>query len=193
MVASLVYFILNDKNKKDYVSDNCIVNTFFIALFHDLPEIVTRDIVSGIKEVLGKEIIKGIEVEETKNKIIKLLPSYIAKNIEYYLDILNVDILNMKEDIPNEFANRILKGEKVEKYKDEKKFIKSFCNTEYKPVWGSLVKECDTTIAFAEAVYSIKHGLISKELKKAIDNMYKDLIGKEKVGKLAKSLYKEIR
>ena len=192
MVASLVYFILNNENKKDYVSDSCIVNTFFTALFHDLPEIVTRDIVSGIKEILGKKDIKEIEVEETKNRIIKLLPSYIAKDIEYYLDMLNGNKDKNEEDISDEFSNRIFKGEEVKKFDSEEKFKKDYCKSEYKPVWGSLVKECDTTIALAEAVYSIKHGLISRELKRAADNMYKKLIGKENVGGLVKSLYEEI-
>ncbi len=190
MVASLVYFILN--NKKDYVSDSCIVNTFFTALFHDLPEIVTRDIVSGIKEVFDKKVIKQIEIEETKNRIIKLLPSYIARDIEYYLDMLNGN-KDRDENISDEFSNRILKGEEVKKFDNEEKFRKDYCNSEYKPVWGSLVKECDITIALAEAVYSIKHGLISKELKKAAENMYKKLIGKENVGELVKSLYSEIK
>jgi len=190
MVASLVYFILNDKNKEEYVSDNCIVNTFFTALFHDLPEIVTRDVVSGIKKILGEKDIKIIEMEETKNRIIKLLPTYIAKEVEYYLNIIG-EIRDEKEDIPNEFSNRIFKEEKIRKFTDEEEF-KKYCKSEYKPIWGSLVKECDTTIAFAEAVYSIKHGLVSKELKKASDKLYKNLINSRNVGKLVKSLYQEI-
>ncbi len=193
MVASLVYFILNNKNKKDFVSDSCIINTFFTALFHDLPEIVTRDIVSGIKEILGRDDIKKIEIEETKNRIIKLLPFYIAKDIEYYLDMLNGNKDKDDKNISDEFSNRILKGEEVKKFANEEKFRKDYCKSEYNPVWGTLVKECDTTIALAEAVYSIKHGLISKELKKAADNMYKKLIGKKNVGELAKSLYGEIK
>jgi len=187
MVASLVYFILANEDKKDYVSDSCIINTFFTALFHDLPEIVTRDIVSGIKEIFDKKIIKSFETEETKNRIIKLLPSYIAKDIEYYLDIFN------GTEEPNEFSNRIFKENEVRKFDDEEIFKKNYCKSEFKPVWGSLVKECDTTIALAEAAYSIKHGLISRELQKAADNIYKKLIGKENVGELAKSLYTEIK
>ncbi len=69
---------LNGKNEK------IIYNNFFTALFHDLPEALTRDIISPIKysSLEISEIIKDIEIEKMK-KIYSLLPGF-GKDIELF-------------------------------------------------------------------------------------------------------------
>ncbi len=52
------------------------INNYFTGLFHDLPEVLTRDIINPVKKsVKGlDELIKGYEIEEMEKKIYKLIP-----------------------------------------------------------------------------------------------------------------------
>lgn len=53
------------------------VNNYFTGLFHDLPEVLTRDIINPVKKAVEgiDELIKEYEKEEMETKIYKLLPS----------------------------------------------------------------------------------------------------------------------
>ncbi len=84
MVAILCYIVL----KKEKIEEkNCLYGTFFTALFHDLPEIITRDIVSPVKKKLGEDIIKKAEQEGVREEIYPLLPEYIRKEMACFLAI----------------------------------------------------------------------------------------------------------
>ena len=54
---------------------NCI-NNYFTGLFHDLPEVLTRDIINPVKKSIEglDDLIKEYEIEEMKAKIYKLIP-----------------------------------------------------------------------------------------------------------------------
>ncbi|MBF0493993.1 MAG: HD domain-containing protein [Candidatus Omnitrophica bacterium] len=53
------------------------INNYFTGLFHDLPEVLTRDIINPVKSsVKGLEkLIKAYEKEEMENKIYKIIPA----------------------------------------------------------------------------------------------------------------------
>jgi len=72
IVAMLSYlFSLEiDADKK-----RCI-NNYFTGLFHDLPEVLTRDIINPVKRSVEglKDLIKGYERQEMERKIYKLMP-----------------------------------------------------------------------------------------------------------------------
>ena len=71
-------------------------NNFFSGLFHDLPEVLTRDIVSPVKtSVEGlDEIIKDYERMQFEERILPLLPSSLRDEVVYF--------------IQDEFSNRIM-------------------------------------------------------------------------------------
>ena len=54
---------------------NCI-NNYFTGLFHDLPEVLTRDIINPVKKSIEglDDLIKEYEIQEMKAKIYKLIP-----------------------------------------------------------------------------------------------------------------------
>jgi len=54
-----------------------LVNNYFTALFHDLPEVLTRDIINPVKRSVEglRELIAEYEHEEMEKKIYKLIPS----------------------------------------------------------------------------------------------------------------------
>lgn len=67
--------------------ENCI-NNYLTGLFHDLPEVLTRDIINPVKKsVKGlDELIKDYEIEEMEKKIYKLIPISWHDDIRMYTE-----------------------------------------------------------------------------------------------------------
>ncbi|MDD6055506.1 MAG: HD domain-containing protein [Helicobacteraceae bacterium] len=146
-------------------NDEMQVNHFFGGLFHDLPEILTRDIISPVKKnVLGlDELIKKIEGQQVEDKILKILPDSIKKEIKYYTQ--------------KEFDNRyiqdnttITSDKKGDEFLSEIKEIKDSIKS---PIFGEFLKYCDHLSAFLEAKISITHGIKSKELIEGANDLEK--------------------
>jgi putative hydrolase of HD superfamily len=163
-VATIVYLLLEYLSEKGWkISENTKYGIFFTALFHDLPEIITRDIISPLKEVLGKEEIRKLEIEGLEKQLLKLLPDYLRREMKAILAIS--DRLDY-----NEFTNRVVYRngtfEVVEG--DIKPYLgidKGFT------VWGDLIKFVDLLSAYYEAYYTVKHGLRNGELEKAMEDL----------------------
>jgi putative hydrolases of HD superfamily len=133
-------------------------HNFFTGLFHDIPEILTRDIVSPIKKSIGKleELISGIEDELMKTRIYPLLPRPWHEEFHYWVD--------------QPFINRIRKENQCVCLSPEQ--IGSEYNMDYyDPLDGQMVKSCDLLSAFTEAYFSLKHGIRSRELKEACNSL----------------------
>jgi putative hydrolase of HD superfamily len=64
------------------------INNFFTGLFHDLPEVLTRDIINPVKKsVEGLDsLIKEYEAQEMEKKIYKLLPDGWHEDIKRYTE-----------------------------------------------------------------------------------------------------------
>ncbi len=123
-----------------------LVNDFFGGLFHDIPEALTRDIVSPVKTgVEGlDDIIKGIEDDEMKNSVYRLLPPKWHDEVRYFTK--------------NEFASKIVYGgEIVETTSD--KINESYNDDAYNPIDGEIIRCCDHLSAFMEAYLSLEYGI----------------------------------
>ena len=128
------------------------INHFLGGLFHDLPEILTRDIISPIKSsIVGlDEQIKHIEERAVQEKILIHLPESISADIIYFTQ--------------NEFANRY-KIEGFTHYAKNVGDLFSHYNTnEHNPVCGEFLKICDHLSAYLEAKISISHGISRQDL-----------------------------
>lgn len=127
------------------------INHFFCGLFHDLPEILTRDIISPIKQsVRGlDQQIKALEEDAVKQKILSIVPDNIAEDIIYYTH--------------NEFSNRY-KIECFVRNVDGEELLRDYNQDEYMPIYGEFLKICDLLSAFLEAKISITHGISSSDL-----------------------------
>ena len=141
-----------------------VINNFFSALFHDLPESVTRDIISPVKQATDDlpNIVKKIENEIVSKELVPLMENFFVNQIIYYTS--------------DEFSNRIQNemgiiqkvsyDELNEKYNDEK----------FQPIDGKLVRICDHLSALMEASISINHGITSEHLEVGLEatvNHYK--------------------
>lgn len=150
--------------------DKRVQNNFFTALFHDLPEALTRDIISPVKYCVDElsEIIAEYEVEKIKDDILPNIPENIRDEFSY--------ILGIYDGIKEEFANKIKFDGKIEIVDD----ISKYNIDKYEVIDGLALKQCDKLSAFVEASLSISHGIKSKELingKKEILKSLKEIQG----------------
>jgi putative hydrolase of HD superfamily len=62
------------------------VNNYFTGLLHDLPEVLTRDIINPVKRSVPglDDLIKEYEAEEMERKIYKLMPSHWREDIKMF-------------------------------------------------------------------------------------------------------------
>jgi putative hydrolase of HD superfamily len=139
-----------------------IYNNFFSALFHDLPEVYTRDIISPIKrEIPGLDtVILEYEQIKIEEKILPLLPENWHFELLYFLN--------------NQFDDRIAEdGEiKVLEHIDDR-----FNEDCFSPADGRLVKVADEMAAFWEAGLSLAHGIRSPNLLEAVSSLEKKYRG----------------
>lgn len=135
-------------------------NNFFAGLFHDMPEVLTRDIISPVKNSVGGlgDLIKTIEDKHMEETLLPLLPAGWRPEIRYFTE--------------NEFQDKIILDGKVMEVSSDK--INEFYNADdFSPVDGSIIEFCDKFAAYMEAYLSIKHGITSKNLEEGHAQLYK--------------------
>ena len=149
-VAIFSYFYSIDIN----ACDKRLQNNFFVSLFHDLPEALTRDIITPVKYCVDElsEIIAEYELQKIEDVILPNVPEQIVEEFSYILGLYN----GQKE----EFANKIKENGEIKIVEDMSKY--NF--DKYDAIDGLALKQCDKLSAFVEASLSISHGIKSKEL-----------------------------
>ena len=138
------------------------VNNFFCALFHDLPEALTRDIISPVKRsVEGLEnLIVGYEIKLIQQKIMPLIPEKISEQFAYLLGLYEEGGYHTKD----EFKNRIHDQHFIRTVSDPS----AYNEEHYGTIDGRALKACDHLAAFTEAVLSISYGIKSRELENGV-------------------------
>jgi Predicted hydrolases of HD superfamily len=176
ITAYLCTIKMNDPCKKR------VYNNFFAGLFHDLPEVSTRDIISPIKSAAGLEsIIKDYENERMKEEILPLLPKTWHSEMKYFTE--------------DEFKNKIKKEGISQKGIKFKEMNKKYNKNEYSPLDGELIRACDKLAAFIETNLSIEYGITSRYLEEGRENIfdaYKDkVISGTDFGRIFNYFYKK--
>ena len=140
-------------------------NNFFGGLFHDLPEVLTRDIIAPVKKSVEglNALIKGYEIEAMRERILSLLPEEVAKQLSYYTQ--------------DEFENKTRSGGSITIH--EKELDKGLDADGNDPIDGKIIELCDKFAAYIECAESINNGISPKSLresKAAIYDRYKDRV-----------------
>ncbi|MCX6153308.1 MAG: HD domain-containing protein [Candidatus Kapabacteria bacterium] len=149
LVASISYFFTRDL-------PNCekrIYNNFFGGLFHDLPEAVTRDIISPVKRSSKEfdELLKQIEITMAEEEIYPFLEPEWIEEIKYFTQ--------------DEFVNKVIVKHKVKSNKISVDEISAKYNeNKFSPMDGELIRMADHLSAFLEAWSSCASGIKSDEL-----------------------------
>lgn len=135
-----------------------VVNNFFGALFHDLPEVLTRDIVSPVKaSVEGLDsLIKEIEDEQMERTIYPLVPTEWKKELNYFMH--------------DEFSSKIMLSDEVKKITSEE-INDKYNRDEFNPIDGEIIRGCDHLSAYLEAYLSLKFGIKSESIESGYHNL----------------------
>lgn len=154
IVAILSYFFSLELQ----VCDKRLRNNFYAGLFHDLPEVLTRDIISPVKRSIeGLDLlIKNIEEKYMQEKIYNLLPVNWHSEIKYYTE--------------NEFKNKIINNSGEIEYLSVE-MLAQYNKNIYNPLDGEMLKFCDNLSALLEVLVSRQHGVTSQKLEDAIDTI----------------------
>jgi putative hydrolase of HD superfamily len=129
-------------------------NNYFTGLFHDLPEVLTRDIVHPVKQSVSglDSLIKEYERERMEEEVYGLIPESWHEEIRLFTEI--------------EFKSVVTwGGQRVEKTSGEisAHFNEDACD----PRDGELIQAADHLAAFLEAYLALAHGIRSPEFEKA--------------------------
>ncbi len=138
-----------------------LYNNYFAALFHDLPEVLTRDIVSPVKRSIEglESTIKEIEVELLAESILPLLPEAWHGEMKYFY---------FHED---PFENKAIEEGETKKGLTTRQLNERYDSATYSPLDGNIIFFCDKLAAYLEAALSIKHGIESRVLIEAKEKL----------------------
>ena len=163
IVAILSYFY----SLKVGACKSRIFYNFYCALFHDLPESLTRDIISPVKYgVAGlSDIISEYEMRLIDDKILPFVPEHIRDEFSYILGIRN----DGEKFIKDEFENRIYELGGKPNFADGS--LGAYNEDKFRAIDGRALKFCDKLAAFFEAGISISYGVKSKELVSGYNSM----------------------
>lgn len=156
-VAIMTLLLGRESNPK--MCERRIINNFFSALFHDLPEAVTRDIISPVKQATDDlpNIVKKIENEIVNKELVPLMEDFFVQEI---IDFTSDEFSNRIKDADGNVVN-VSWEDLNEKYNEDKFF----------PIDGKLVRIADHLSALMEADISIKHGITSIHLQNGRDGL----------------------
>ena len=156
VVAMLSYLALREAG----VSETRLVNGYLCGLFHDLPEVLTRDITSPVKVAVEglDQIIKEYEKKQMEDRVMPLLPSQWYREIRYYTE--------------DEFTNRAAVNGEIITGLTFDELGQRYDAPQFHPVDGTIIRCCDHLAAFIEAALSIRHGITSKHLLEGVERLW---------------------
>ena len=157
-----------------------VYNNFFGALFHDLPEVVTRDILSPVKRSVEgmPEVIRKIEEELAEEEIFPLLENYWKSEIQYFTK--------------DEFSSRVRMDGEIVKVTSNK-ISETYNDDGYDPIDGEFIRIADDLAAYLEAYVSANSGMSSRQLEDAMKNLEERYRGSTIAGISIGSLYADFR
>ncbi len=145
------------------------INDFFGGLFHDLPELLTRDIISPVKNsvVPISDLIKEYEHKELQRRVLTPLEEggypELAERLQYFLGL----------EVGSEFADVIrTEGGVVAVSPDD--LAARYNHDWLDPKDGRMLKVCDMLAAYIEAYTAIRNGISSDQLNQALWRMNRD-------------------
>jgi putative hydrolase of HD superfamily len=128
-------------------------NNYFTGLFHDLPEVLTRDIVHPVKKSVSglDSLIKEYERQQMEEKVYGLIPEPWHDEIRLFTEI--------------EFKSVVSCGRsRVEKTSSE--ISEHFNEDAYDPRDGELIQAADQLAAFLEAHLALANGMRAPDFQK---------------------------
>jgi putative hydrolase of HD superfamily len=132
-----------------------LYNNYFTGLFHDLPEVLTRDIISPVKRSIEglSDLIKIYEKEQMDKIVYPLVPEKFHGEIGIFTE--------------EEFDNFVFLDGKRKKITSNE-INENYNFDKFNPRDGEIAKAVDELSAFIEATAAIENGSNNEEFKNAI-------------------------
>ncbi len=130
------------------------VNNFFTGLFHDLPEVLTRDIISPVKKSVEglSDLIKQYEREQMQKEVYGLIPRDWHADVRMFTE--------------REFESiTSVRGRRRKVTSDE--ISRRYNEDGFNARDGELVKAADHLAAFIEAYAAVRNGSANREFQEA--------------------------
>jgi putative hydrolase of HD superfamily len=139
-------------------------NNFYTGLFHDLPEVLTRDVVDPVKRSvpgLGR-VIRKYERKQMEEVVIPLIPKEWQPEMRLFTGTMQgID----------EFSDVVLHRGRLKKASEQQ--MKSHNRDSKNPRDGRIVQASDDLTAYIEAYLAKKSGIVSPYLDKAVSSLEK--------------------
>ena len=140
-------------------------NNYFTGLFHDLPEVLTRDIISPVKRSIEglDSLIKAYEKEQMDKEVFNLIPPEWHKEMRTFTEEEFTSIAW----VDNRFITT-----------DTEIISRQYNQDAFNPRDGAMIKAVDDLTAYVETYCSMENGVKSPDLleaRQSISQKYKDL------------------
>ncbi|MFZ5425799.1 MAG: HD domain-containing protein [Thermodesulfobacteriota bacterium] len=138
-------------------------NNFFGGLFHDLPELLTRDIISPVKQSVQQisDLIKEYEERELERVILDPLRrggyEELVERLSFFLGLSVGSEFHACAAVDG-VVRRVESSELQEMYNED----------QFDPKDGELLKMCDSMAAFLEAYTALRNGIASDQLQQGL-------------------------
>jgi len=133
-------------------------NNYFTGLFHDLPEALTKDIISPVRRAATglDRFVKDFEREEMERRIYEpeLIPKPWLPELRMFTE--------------EEFVSKVTIDGQV-RHTTSEAISASYNRDRYNPVDGELVKAADDLAAFIEAYLALENGISNPQFQTAIE------------------------
>ncbi len=141
-------------------------NNYFTGLFHDLPEVLTRDIISPVKRSIEglDSLIKAYEKEQMDKEVFNLIPG------EWHQE--------MKMFTEDEFSSVVTIEGKTLKIETDT-ISREYNEDRFNPRDGKMAKVVDDLTAYVETYCSLENGVKSADLmeaRRSIGQKYKETV-----------------
>jgi putative hydrolase of HD superfamily len=132
-------------------------NNYFAGLFHDLPEVLTKDVISPVKRASTgvDRFVKEFERDEMQRRIYR--PKLIPEAWQPEMRMFTEDVFASKVTVEGKLQNTT-----------SDTITASYNQDLYNPVDGELVKAADDLAAFMEAYLALQNGISNAQLRTAV-------------------------
>ena len=147
-------------------------NNFYAGLFHDVPELLTRDIISPVKSSVQGigDLIREYEEKELERRLFSILDRSVYTDLVERLGyFLGIEVgSEFEATIIQDGAARIVSWDQLQG---------QYNRDEFCPKDGRMLKICDHLAAFLEAYTALSNGITNAHLQQAswrIRNLYQN-------------------
>ncbi|HVN24773.1 MAG TPA: HD domain-containing protein [Syntrophorhabdales bacterium] len=144
-------------------------NNYFTGLFHDLPEVLTRDIVHPVKKSVGglDSLIKEYEKERMEEEVYSLIQEEWHREMRMFTEIEFKSVVTLENRLQETTSDEI-----SARYNEDR----------YNPRDGELVQAVDHLAAFCEAYLALVNGVKAQDFEKTKTGLRQDYLGKTIAG-----------